>query len=352
MRSNSEIVVNAERIYSVYFSEDWRRDFQTRVKKYERNLVLIPESLKSVIGLDDLAGANIHLMYLPDGEAQKDITIASKIWEVAGELGLRRSDAIWGIGGGATTDLAGFVAATWLRGIDWFAIPTSLAGMVDASVGGKTGINSPAGKNLIGAFHSPSEVIIDINFLNSLSDRDFAAGLAEVIKTGFISDTEILKLLHNCAGIAQARLIAKELIFRSVTVKARVVSADFKEGKLREILNYGHTLGHAIEKREKYTLRHGEAIAIGLAFIAHLSALLSSLSNEDVQLHIDLLKKFGLPTSYAPEAFEELLALMANDKKARASGIRFIGLAKLGEPTWLERVSQSEMKSAYERISQ
>jgi 3-dehydroquinate synthase len=351
MNNQREILVNSEHEYLVRFTQSWRDEMSSQKAKYEKSLFLLPESLKEMLDLSDLLGEKDRIFFLPDAESQKDISVVIEVWNLAGAMGLRRSDAIWGIGGGATTDLAGFVAATWLRGIDWYAIPTSLAGMVDASVGGKTGINCASGKNLIGAFHSPQLVIIDSNFLQSLSDRDFSAGLAEVIKTGFIGDREILNILSQCVGLLQARAVIEELIFRSVSVKAKVVSSDFKEGRLREILNYGHTLAHAIERRENYQMRHGEALSIGLHFIAQLSYMVSGLSKENLELHQSLLQRFGLPISYASGAFAELHTLMLGDKKSRTTGIRFVGLREIENPVWLESVSESEMQLAYERIS-
>ena len=351
MSKPTEIIVRSEHEYPVRFTDSWSSEVAQDVKRYEKSLFLVPKSLESTIDLTDIVREKDLIFYLPDAEAQKDISVVSKLWEIAGKMGLRRSDAIVGIGGGATTDLAGFVAATWLRGIDWYAVPTSLAGMVDAAIGGKTGINSPAGKNLIGSFHSPQKVIIDSSFLIGLSDRDFSAGLAEVIKTGFIGDRNILNLLSECRNLEGARAIIDELIFRSVTVKAKVVSADFKEGKLREILNYGHTLAHAIERRENYQLRHGEAVAIGLCYIAELSHLVAGLSDSELALHRSILERFNLPVTYQSSAFDELLGLMAGDKKSRAQGIRFVGLKRIEEPVWLESVSQADLRLAYERIS-
>jgi 3-dehydroquinate synthase len=217
--------------------------------------------------------------------------------------------------------------------------------MVDAAIGGKTGINSSHGKNLIGAFHSPTSVVIDKNFLNSLSERDFNAGMAEVIKCGFISDRKILELALD------AKSNIEELISRSIAVKAQVVSADFKEGRLREILNYGHTLGHAIEKIEDYKLRHGEAVAIGLVFAAELSNIAGGLNPAAVQLHRELLRKFELPTTYRPDALPKLLELMAGDKKSRGSVVRFIGLEDIAKPIWLESVTSDQIAQAYGRIS-
>ena len=346
-----KIRVVAEHEYSVLVVDSWQSEFVQVKKNYSRNLIFAPESLKSALSLEDLIGPSDAIRYLPDGENAKTFETIQLMWAAASEAGLKRSDAIWGIGGGATTDSSGFAAATWLRGVSWHAIPTTLAGMVDASIGGKTGINSPAGKNLIGSFHSPASVIIDPSFLQSLSDRDFSAGLAEIIKTGFIADVEILSLLNNCTSVADARSIAPELILRSVKVKADVVSQDFKESKLREILNYGHTLGHAVEKRESYKLRHGEAVSIGLVLAAELSQIVLGLQPDIVDEHRQLLMKFGLPTSYPASAWQEIRDLMDGDKKSRDSGLRFIGLTDRGIPAWIESVLPDALEKAYGRIS-
>ena len=348
---SESISVQAEHQYPVIITDSWRAEFLRAKATYARNLIFAPRELEKQLQLTELLGADDNFFALPSGEDAKQISTVELMWEAASKAGIRRTDGVWGIGGGSTTDVAGFVAASWLRGVSWHAIPTTLAGMVDASIGGKTGINSPAGKNLIGAFHSPSSVIVDIAFLATLSDRDFSAGLAEIIKTGFIADLEILRILAEAKDLADARSVATELVSRSIKVKADVVSQDFKESKLREILNYGHTLGHAIEKREKYELRHGEAVAIGLVFAAELSALELGLADSVVLEHRSLLAKFNLPTSYEADAWGELKDLMASDKKTRASGLRFIGLQNRGEPTWLESVSSENLARAYERIS-
>ena len=270
-----------------------------------------------------------------------------------GAAGFTRSDAVVAIGGGTITDVAGFISASWLRGIDWIAVPTTLAGMVDASVGGKTGINSDYGKNLIGAFHSPRKVIIDSTWLKSLSSRDIAAGLAEVVKTGFIGDSTILDLMENF-DLERDRAnedLMNELIHRSVSVKARVVSGDFKESYEREILNYGHTLGHAVEKHSQYSLRHGEAVSIGLVFAAHLSQIHCGLDEKIVEQHRRLLSKIGLPITYQQSAFAELLALMSIDKKSRGSNIRFVGISAVAKTQRIEGLTSDDLAHVYEKIS-
>jgi 3-dehydroquinate synthase len=275
------------------------------------------------------------------------------LWNWLGAAGFTRSDLIVGIGGGAVTDVAGFVAASWLRSLDWVAVPTSLAGMVDASVGGKTGINSEYGKNLIGAFHSPIAVVIDTEFLKTLSDRDFAAGMAEVIKCGFIADTAILDLaaMHTVDSLRKNPPAVSELVQRAVTVKAHVVSADFKESFAREALNYGHTLGHAIEIHSKYQLRHGEAVSIGLVYAAELAAMRGLITEAELSQHRSILLSYGLPITFERQAWQKLAPLLALDKKARGNTIRFVALDGIGSTIRLEDLTSAELDAAYERIS-
>ncbi len=339
------IKISAEHEYEIFFVDDWRSELAKISDSYEKVLALIPQSLYSLFEISKMKLENVQFLATPEGEAAKSQEFLAKVWLECGNFGLTRSDCIVGIGGGSTTDLAGFAAASWLRGINWYAIPTSLAGMVDAAIGGKTGINSGHGKNLIGAFHSPKGVYIDLEFLASLSERDINAGMAEVLKAGFISDSKILDLAQD------AKSNIAELIWRGVKVKAEVVSADFKESKLREALNYGHTLGHAIEKNEEYNLRHGEAVAIGLVFAAELSNITGNLATEIVTKHRELLASFNLPITYKQGEFVRLVELMAGDKKSRGSKLRFIGLSQIGKVIWLESVTSDQLKQAYERIS-
>lgn len=345
------IEVKAEHTYGVHIGIHVQGALDEVAQKHDRVLLVADEKVFGAHNMDHALShlENIETIFVPEGEKQKQVHVAQNLWKLCGEKGITRGDAIIGLGGGATTDLSGFVAATWLRGISWYAIPTTLAAMVDAAVGGKTGINSESGKNLIGAFHSPRSVFIDLNFLSTLSDRDFAAGLAEVIKCGFISDISILELLQKNSSITATRQVASELIQKSVAVKASVVSQDFRESRLREILNYGHTLGHAIEKFHHYELRHGEAVAIGMVFAAELSAHLAGLNVQTLLLHRELLTSFGLPTSSSIE-FAPLLELMFSDKKTRGSRLRFIGLNSLATPTWLEDVKVEDLEAVYEKI--
>jgi len=342
-----EISVKAELSYAVKIGLEFQAELAEVISRYSKVLIIAPSSLKELLGLN-----HPHIFYTADGESQKSIGSVEAIWKFLGEIQLGRKDAIVGIGGGATTDLAGFVAATWLRGIDWVAIPTTLAAMVDAAVGGKTGINTDAGKNLVGAFHSPSSVIIDTSFLETLADRDFAAGLAEVIKTGLIADESILELLDGCSDISDARKISEELIAKSVAVKAAVVSEDFKEGRLREILNFGHTFGHAIERSESYRLRHGEAVSVGLIYALYLSEELGGLDPQVTSASRELLSKFSLPVTTKDLGWNNLLTLMQGDKKSRARELRFIGLERISKPIWFESVPVEVAERVYGRITQ
>jgi len=338
-----KLKITADRKSEIFIGVDYLESILGISKKHNQVLLIISSKMAKLVKLKNIK--NVYVLTVPDGEIQKDIKSLQKIWLELGKRNFSRADAIIGVGGGATTDLAGFAAASWLRGITWYAIPTSLAAMVDASIGGKTAINSPAGKNLIGAFFSPAAVYIDLKFLKTLPKRDLSAGMAEVIKCGFISDKKILDLVQKDV------LDFKEIIFRSIQVKVKVVNKDFKESKLREILNYGHTLGHAIEKHSKYRLRHGEAVSIGLVFAAELSQLAGNLPKSVVEQHRVILSSFNLPTTYSRSALPGLIKLMMSDKKVKNQKIRFIGLSKVGKPQWLEEVNTKQIETAYERIA-
>ena len=348
----SIITVSSEHQYDVVIGNDWLGELISSISKYERVAVFFSESQKEHI--PKLSVENeMHYFPLPDGESAKSAQTLAQMWDWMGAAGFTRSDLVVAIGGGTITDAAGFLSATWLRGVDWMAIPTTLAGMVDASVGGKTGINSEYGKNLIGAFHSPRKVIIDSKWLKTLSSRDIAAGLAEVIKTGFIGDQSILDLMQDfdLDRDRNNHEILDQLIEKSIAVKSGVVSADFKESFGREILNYGHTLGHAVERHSKYTLRHGEAVSIGLVFAAHLSRIHCGLDEKIVQQHIYLLEKVGLPTTYDQSALPELQALMSIDKKSRGNTLRFVGISGVGKTQRIEGLSTDQVAEAYEKIA-
>ncbi|MFD8108107.1 3-dehydroquinate synthase [Streptomyces microflavus] len=322
-----------------------------------RVAVLHPEALADTgeAVRQDLAdqGYEAIAIQLPNAEEAKTVEVAAYCWKALGQTGFTRSDVIVGIGGGATTDVAGFVAASWLRGVRWIAIPTTVLGMVDAAVGGKTGINTAEGKNLVGAFHPPSGVLCDLAALDSLPVHDYVSGMAEIIKAGFIADPVILDLVE--ADPEGARTPAgphtAELIERSIRVKAEVVSSDLKESGLREILNYGHTLAHAIEKNERYKWRHGAAVSIGMVFAAELGRLAGRLDDATADRHRTVLESVGLPLAYRADQWPKLLENMKVDKKSRGNLLRFIVLDALGKPTVLEGPDPAVLLAAYGEVS-
>lgn len=339
------VPINSERAYQVEIGIDWKIALTDWCEGRNKIVVITSKAFP--------VRSEYPTIEIPDGEAGKSAEVITDIWRQFGELGIDRNDLIIGIGGGAVTDLAGFAAATWLRGIDWIAIPTTLAGMVDAAIGGKTGINSEYGKNLVGAFHSPISVLIDRCWLDTLSERDIAAGMAEVIKCGFISDEEILNLLANKSikDLCNDKELQLELIHRAVSVKAKIVSSDFRESHLREILNYGHTLGHAVEKHSDYLLRHGEAVAIGMCFVAQLAVIQNQLSEDVLSHHYQLLNNLKLPTSYHRAAWPELLEFMKRDKKTKSGALRFVALQAVGKCFRIDAPDLKDLEIAYERIS-
>ncbi|EGD56062.1 3-dehydroquinate synthase [Gordonia neofelifaecis] len=298
-------------------------------------------------------GFDAHRVEIPDAEEGKDLSVASFCWEVFGRIGMMRNDKVISLGGGAATDLAGFAAATWMRGVGVIHVPTTLLAMVDAAVGGKTGINTDAGKNLVGSFHEPDAVLIDLATLETVPHNEVVAGLAEVIKTGFIADPVILDMIEAdpAAALDPKGAVLPELIRRSVQVKADVVSADLKESSLREILNYGHTLGHAIERRERYKWRHGAAISVGMVFAAELGRLAGRLDDETADRHRRILELVGLPTTYDEDALGELLKTMAGDKKNRSGMLRFVVLDGLAKPGRLEAPDPSLIAAAYSAVA-
>jgi len=323
----------------------------------ERVLVIHSQALRTTgeavrDGLGE-QGFSASLAEVPDGEAAKSAEAASSLWSVLGQRGLTRSDAIVGVGGGTVTDLAGFVAATWLRGVTVVQVPTTLLAMVDAAVGGKTGINTAEGKNLVGAFHSPAGVLCDLAMLATLPADELVSGMAEVIKCGFIADPVILDVVE--ADPQSVRRwdapVVRELIERSILVKARVVTEDLRESSLREILNYGHTFGHAIEQVERYSWRHGAAVSVGMVYAAELARLSGRLDDAVVDRHRSVLSGVGLPTSYASDRWPELYAAMRRDKKSRGSTLRFVVLDALAQPGRLEGPDESMLQAAYGRVS-
>ncbi|WP_370892843.1 3-dehydroquinate synthase [Janibacter sp. GXQ6167] len=326
-------------------------------KGVQRVLVIHPEPLahlaEPIVRALRQADVEVHEAGVPDAEAAKTVEVAARLWSVLGEAGFTRTDAVVGVGGGSVTDLAGFVAATWLRGVAVVQVPTTVLGMVDAAVGGKTGINTPEGKNLVGSFHPPVGVLCDLDSLATLPPRDIAAGLAEAIKGGFIADPAILDLVEAdpVAATDPRSPVLREIIERKIAVKADVVARDLKESSLREILNYGHTLGHAIEHHEGYRMRHGDAVAIGMVYAAELAHRSGLIDDALLARHRQVLSTVGLPTTYAGAPFDDLLIALRRDKKTRGSLLRFVVLDGLASPRRLEGPSEDMMREAYAALA-
>ena len=326
-------------------------------ERVRRVLVIHPRALRLTGDTvrDELAAAGFTSLTaeIPDAEEGKHIQVAAFCWQVLGQNDFTRSDAIVAVGGGAVTDLAGFVAATWLRGVKVIHRPTSLLGMVDASVGGKTGINTAEGKNLVGAFHPPAGVLVDLDTLNTLPRNELISGMAEVVKCGFIADPTILDLVEKDpeAVVDPQSAVLRELIERAIAVKARVVSEDLKESGLREILNYGHTLGHAIELVERYSWRHGAAVSVGMMFAAELARSVGRLSDTDADRHRSILETLGLPVTYRRDRWQGLLDGMRRDKKSRGDLLRFVVLDGIAKPGILDVPDTSLLFAAYQEIA-
>jgi 3-dehydroquinate synthase len=303
----------------------------------------------------DLPGYEVLDVELPDGESAKTAGVVADCWERLGAAGFTRSDAVVTVGGGATTDVGGFVAATWLRGVRVVHLPTSLLGMVDAAVGGKTGIDTGAGKNLVGSFHEPAGVLCDLDLLATLPAAELVSGLGEVVKVGFIADPEILALVEKdpAAATDPASDVLAELVERAIRVKADVVAGDLRETggadghPGREVLNYGHTLAHAVEKVSGYAVRHGEAVSIGMVYVAELARLAGRLDDETAARHATVLASVGLPTTWSGASFDELLAVMRVDKKARGTTLRFVVLDGLARPAVLTGPSEELVRAAF-----
>ena len=299
------------------------------------------------------SGFAVQMAEVPDGEPAKTAEVAAALWQVLGRAGFTRTDAVVAVGGGATTDLAGFVAATWLRGVAVVHLPTTLLGMVDAAVGGKTGINTAEGKNLVGAFHPPRAVLCDLESLKSLPGQDFVAGLGEIVKCGFVADPRILELVEAdpAAATTWDGAVVRELVERSVQVKTDVVTADLREAGLREILNYGHTFAHAVEQVEDFTWRHGEAVSVGLVYVAELARRAGRLADDVADRHRAVLSLLGLPTTYRGDRWDRLEAAMWRDKKTRGATLRFVVLDGLAQPGRLEGPDPALLRAAYAAIS-
>src|SRR5918995_4789134 len=355
----TRITVAGERPYQVLVGYGLLAEVPDMLGQGVQRVALLhpPTMIKTAERLSHLltaAGLEPVRVDVPDAEAAKSVAVAERCWSIFGNAGFTRSDAVVGLGGGATTDLAGFVAATWLRGVRAVMVPTTLLGMVDAAVGGKTGINTAEGKNLVGAFHEPAGVLCDLDVLRTLPRADLVAGLAEVVKAGFIADPRILELVEADPQGATRwdGPHTRELVERAIAVKADVVGRDLTESFLREILNYGHTFGHAVEQVEGYRRRHCEAVAIGMTYAAELALRSGHLAGDVVSRHRAVLGSVGLPTAYPGGRWEDLLRAMRRDKKARGELLRFVVLEDVARPVRLEGPDEVLLREAYDAVTE
>ncbi|MEI6970862.1 MAG: 3-dehydroquinate synthase [bacterium] len=302
-------------------------------------------------------GVEITRVVVRAGEAAKCARMAEKLYDKAAELRLDRSSYVIALGGGVVGDLAGFVAATYLRGIRFVQVPTTMLAMVDSSVGGKTGINLRQGKNLVGAFHQPVEVDADLATLETLPEREYVSGLAEVVKYGVICDAAFFRMLEkNVDGLMDRdpRLL-EDVVARCCAIKASVVRSDEREEKgARAVLNFGHTFGHALERTAGYgAMLHGEAVSVGMAFAAILSMKDKGLPHEESYRIMILLKRLGLPVS-APgmrRKWRALRSCMAADKKTVAGGLRFVLVERIGSAIIGCSVPESRLEEAFAEVS-
>ena len=343
--------------YEVVVGRDLGEELARALPQDARKALVVhqPAQIRRAEAVRDRLAPEIEVLLaeVPDAEDAKRVEVAAFCWQILGQAEFARTDVVIGLGGGAVTDLAGFVAATWLRGVPLISLPTSVLGMVDAAVGGKTGINTAEGKNLVGAFHAPLTVLADLDVLTTLPRNDLLSGFAEVAKCGFIADTTILDALQADVDAATdpASPVFADLVARAIRVKAEVVSEDFRESGRREILNYGHTLGHAIEYAERYRWRHGGAVAVGMVFAAELARLVGRLDDDGVDLHRRILESLGLPLSYPTDRWPMLTAAMRRDKKARAGLLRFVLLDGIGRTSVLNGPEDHLLFTAFQELA-
>ncbi len=303
------------------------------------------------------AGFTVEHCILPPGERYKTAATVQKIYDAALAMGLERSSTMVALGGGVVGDMTGFAAATWLRGINVIQVPTTLLAMVDSSIGGKTGMNHPKGKNLIGAFHQPRLVVIDPNVLKTLPAREFRAGMAEVIKYGVNWDRDLFEALEQAQRLDQLRYVSDELlqtiVSRSCQAKAHVVTQDEKEAGLREILNYGHTIGHAVESVTGYrVVNHGEGVAIGMVAAGEIAVAMDWWSRAEGDRQNALIAKCGLPTQL-PAGIDlgAIVAKLKTDKKVKAGQVRFVLPKTIGTVTVTDQVTPAVINPVLKQMS-
>lgn len=367
-RSKTRVItINGSPSYNIYVGDINVADYLLEEIAGQGQKVLLAyvseleKAAKDIARHLESANKNVFEFVCKSGEDCKTLSEIERLWDTLGNNNFGRDDTLVAIGGGSVTDMAGFAAATWIRGISYINIPTTLLSMVDAAVGGKTGINSKFGKNLIGSFAPPKAVICYLGYINTLPKLQLISGMAEVIKCGFISDHKIIEIVENSTDFLDPHSrILFELIYRAITVKANVVGQDLRESGIREILNYGHTFGHAVEKYSNYSLLHGQAVSLGCIFAAHIAYQRGILSFTDFKLHENILRKIGLPVRLPGDfcnptsnyVWKKLLNIMALDKKVRSSKLRFVVIDGINNPIRITDPLEKEILSAYDYLLQ
>lgn len=300
-----------------------------------------------------LSHFKVYNYIIKPGDKSKSLTVAGRIYDVLYEAKVERSDPVVALGGGVVGDLSGFVAGTWLRGVPFIQVPTTLEADIDASVGGKTAVNHPRGKNLIGVFYQPRMVLMDIDTVNTLSERDIRSGLAESIKHAVIKDADFFEFheRHVQRILTLDRRILEQLLTKNCRIKAEVVSADEREGGVRAILNFGHTIAHAIEVVGGYSKwRHGEAVALGMVAAGFVAARKGIFPEDQFRRMEALIQRFGLPCRCRTTDFPRLLNLMKRDKKVRAGKIRFVLPTRIGKVALFDDIDRQQIFDALEYL--
>jgi len=344
----------ADRSYEILIGQDFlgrSSKLMGEVLKPSRIVVVTHPSIRSLYG-DRLVSSFVQdkfstdIIEVPEGERSKSLQQAEKIYDRLMEIKSDRKTLLVALGGGVIGDLTGFIAATYQRGIPFMQVPTTLLSQVDSSVGGKTAVNHPRGKNMIGAFYQPRLVLIDIETLKTLPDNEFRAGLAEVVKHGVITDPELFQYLEDHVDQIQNKDpdCLKHIIIKSCAIKAKVVERDERESHYRMILNFGHTFGHAVESLTGYsTFIHGEAVAMGMVKAADLSVLTGRCSDEVAKRIANLLDRFGLPTRFPDLDPKAVVESMQRDKKTSYQQLRFVLVKQIGSVEIVDTVSEEDV---------
>ncbi|MDT8317284.1 MAG: 3-dehydroquinate synthase [bacterium] len=344
-----------ERSYPIYIDSNILASFGERLKIFNQSkrVVIVTNPTVAKLYLEVIesglnsSGVDVKVVEIPDGEEYKSLKWAGRIYDELISFEMDRNSPLIALGGGVIGDITGFVASTYMRGVPYVQVPTTLLAQVDSSVGGKTAVNHPKGKNMIGAFYQPLFVYIDVKTLDTLDPREVRAGLAEVVKYGIIKSEELFSYLENNTDkvLSLDEVAIKHIIKVSCKIKASVVATDEREGGLRAILNFGHTFGHAVEALTNYRqYRHGEAVAIGMLFAARLSHKIGVSSDNTMERLSSLLKKIGLPLEDKAYSAAEYIKSMMHDKKVVAGELRFVLPESMGSVT-IENVQTKDCEA-------